>query len=98
MKVRRKYLNDLLIYFQKKYGLYFVEFRQAPNGKHAIVLCHPNNKHWWIHIIMNNIFTIYVTIACTGRDDSYKEEIKRDIYEGKYKNFGEKYIGKWLNL
>lgn len=32
MRVKRKHLNDLVIYLQKTYGLYFVEFRRAPNG------------------------------------------------------------------
>lgn len=97
-EIRKKYLNDLLVYLQKTYGLYFIEFRKAPNGRDAIVLCHPNNKHWWINILILNHFKIDVTVACAGENDETKEEVVQNIRNGKYKGCARKHIGKWLRL
>lgn len=98
MRVKRKHLNDLVIYLQKTYGLYFVEFRRAPNGRRAIVLCHPNNKHWWINITILNIFEVFITIGCAGKDNCMKELIMNDIYNHKYVGYETKLVGKWLRL
>lgn len=96
IEAKRKYLNDILTYFQKTYNLYFVEFREAPNGKKAIILCNPNNKKWWIHIGLKNQFKIEITITCTG--NIKKETIINDLKNKKYIGYGKKYIGKWLPL
>lgn len=96
VKVKRKHLGDLIIYLQKNYGLYFVEFRQAPNGKNAIVLCNPKNKDWWIHIFLINRFSADVNLACTGDYDPHY--IQRKIEKKEYLGTGQKFVGKWLNL
>lgn len=98
MKVKRKYLNDLIVYLQKTYGLYFVEFRKALNGRKIILLCHPNNKQWWIEIIILNIFEVYLIVACAGEDNCMRDTIRNDIFNKRYIGYGDKYIGKWLNL
>lgn len=98
MKVKRRYLNDLVIYLQKTYGLYFVEFRKALNGRKVMVLCHPNNKHWWINITILNLFKVSVIVACAGENDCMKETIRNDIFNKQYIGYGNKFIGKWLKL
>lgn len=95
-KVKRKHLGDLIIYLQKNYGLYFVEFRRAPNGKDAIVLCNPNNKDWWVHIFLTNRFVVDVNPACTG--DVPKSQIRQQIRNKEYIGAGDKFVGKWLKL
>lgn len=91
-------MNDVIIYFQKTYGLYFVEFRKAPNGKECLVLCHPQNKDWWINIIKLNFMYIHVIVEYFGNDKNIKTQIKQDLINEKYKNYGKKFIGKWLKL
>lgn len=98
MKVKRKHLNDLVVYLQKTYGLYFVEFRKAPNRRKTIVLCHPKNKLWWIDITILNIFEVYVIVACAGEKDCMKATISNDIFNKRYIGYGDKFIGKWLRL
>lgn len=84
-----------MIYLQKTYGLYFVEFRKVPNGKKEIVLCNPKNKNWWIAIILK-ILIAKVFVVNTGNIETKK--IEKEIYNGKYKGAGKQYSGKWLRL
>lgn len=96
MKLSKRYLNDLVIYLQKTYCLYFVEFRQTPDGRQVMILCNPNNEDWWIEIIIVNLFSFEILVVCTGNED--KDKIKWDIKDKKFKGYGKKYQGKWLRL
>lgn len=95
MKVKRKHLNDLLVYFQKTYGLYSVEFRKTSKGKKSIILYHPNNKQWWISITILNIFEVSVVVSCTGENNCNKETIINDIFNKRYIGYGDKFKYKW---
>lgn len=96
INIRKKYANDLVIHLQKSYGLYFVEFREAPNGKKEIILCNPNNKDWWIAILLERFLIANVFVVNTGDIDTKK--IEQEIYDRKYIGTGKKYNGKWLRL
>ena len=96
INIRRKYANDLVIYLQKTYKLYFVEFREAPNGKKEIVLCNSKNKDWWIAIILERFLVASVFVVNTG--DIETKKIEQEIYDEKYKGSGKRHNGKWLRL
>jgi hypothetical protein len=95
VRLPRKDINDIIIYLQKTYCLYFVEFRQTQSGKKVLILCNPNNKEWWIEIFIN-LFSIEILVECTGKID--RDSIIRDLEDKKYLGSGEKYEGKWLRL
>lgn len=76
--------------------MYFVEFREAQNGKKEIVLCNPKNKDWWIAIISGKFFVANVFVVNSGDIDTKK--IKQEIYDKKYIGVGKKYNGKCLRL
>lgn len=97
--IRKRHVHDLIIYLQKEYGLYFVEFRETLNGKKCICICNtnggPKRKEWWIEILHNK-FNVSVFVACTGNID--KKQVELEITNKKYLNAGKKYKGKWLPL
>lgn len=96
VEIKKKDVNDLVIYLQKTYGLYFVEFREAPNKRKEIVMCNPNNKKWWIAILLHEFNKASVFPALT--DDIPQYKIEDDIRHRRYKGYGKKYDGKWLRL
>lgn len=98
MYIKRKYINDLLVYLQKNYGLYFVEFRFTQGEKQEIILCNPNNKDWWISIILSSYFRVFVTIAMASKNNVLKSTIKENLRNGLYKNYCKKYKVTWLSL
>lgn len=93
-KIRKRYVNDLLIYFQKNYDLYCVEFRETIGGCTEIVLIGTDENRWWISIIVH-MFTASVFIAIAGKDNCYNECVSNDILKGRYIGYGKKYCGNY---
>ena len=97
IKIKKRYFNDVLVFLQKKYKLYFVEFRQGPNGRKNIVLCRPNSKDWWICIFINT-FSIEVLVVNAGQHDIHKTKVIHQLNSGEYKGYSRNYVNKWKKL
>ena len=107
--IKRHEVQDLVVYLQKKYKLYFVEFRRAPNGKDAMVLCHHTNKDWWIEILydlsgpfpfrsFNRFGKVHVFVANTQKSVIKESDLVTDIRNRKFKGYAKKNVFKWLKL
>lgn len=98
--IKRRDVHDLVIYLQKIYGLYFIEFREAPNGRKEMVLTKhgedgSNDKDFWVSIIYHGL-TASVIIATFG--EYSVKDIENNIKSRKYLKCGKKYQYQWLEL
>ena len=65
IKIPKKYLHDFIVYLQKTYDLYYVEFRESPNGAKDIVVANSlYSSTIWVNILANySIFKSSVNIV-----------------------------------
>ena len=96
IEIKTRHVNDLVICPQKTYKLYFVEFRETVGGRENIVLCHHQNKDYWISIIVGT-FRSSVFVNIRNNKDKEKQ-ILEEIRTKKYIGSGKKHQYKWLQL
>lgn len=100
IKVRKKNINDVLVFLQKEFGLYFVEFRQSQKGNPCIVLTKSldnsdKSDYWWIHITINK-FSADVLVVVTGNIE--KKVVEKALVNQIYMGYGKSNLFSWLPL
>lgn len=99
MYIPKKYVHDFIIYLQKEYNIYNVEFREVSGNRRSIVIANSlRSATLWICIREHSLFKASVHIVSEPSFRDCQRKIEKAINDGIYKNYGSKFTGEWLPM